>query len=803
MGAIRQIETANNNTGLEITYGGKESPFGGVDTSAPPAYIDPRCFAAADGHLVIDNKLVAVSLKPLTIPPLWNSVVGVLLLKFGTFYNSLTGQLNYALGYTATAVTGPPSGVKYIFYITSWNPSDPTEYNTDVLPITLFDAEVQLQQASITLDCIATNVASNGSAQGAVASITSVSSPLGSITGLNVSGGTGYTVGQYLVVLQQGAGSSPIQPAIIQVATIGGGGSIATFTITAAGENYIVGNAYLQLVDQGSISLIINGPAGGPNTYTVNAISSSGYSRQAAVTTLVALINAGPDPNVSAAPSIDGYSIILSALVGGATGNSITVQDASVNSDGTLPPPFYFSCRVARNLEGGDITEPASAPRSFVPPASTAEVGGTLYIANIGPMILKYSGPGEFTTSTMYNGVGVLRKFAGSLIGLRLQGQLGTFTQNEDMIFAWTSGDDLDEWSPVTGAGDVTGAGFEEVADIGDYLSGLIVTNATAFIIRAKGVSYATATGNASLPYDINHLGLGDEGEGAQISNLVCQYDQVGVFVGNTDIFQVSNTLTSIGQKIKAFLFSILLGVPPSVNEVFESANACAVNLGGDVFPLVVIAVGGPNGPSNTSYLFLYNTNNGTWTTLTFTVGPSRTTTVLASLTGTISTENTLAAENLYNLTQQAVMVQTSLSGVIQAPVLYVLTEGNRTVDGVGLNNTITFLEEEILFGRDVTVDSLYVALVADVTETTYIDFYLNGVLYATLGLLSGTYNTLSGNPIESQLFPLPAYGAGADTGHTPQLSYVISPTSDGQSAQIRFTKIMMLGSIASNQRPT
>lgn len=63
MGQVKTTELPNGNLGLEITYGGKESPFGGVDTSAPPAYIDPRCFTLSDGFLVVDNKLVAVSVQ--------------------------------------------------------------------------------------------------------------------------------------------------------------------------------------------------------------------------------------------------------------------------------------------------------------------------------------------------------------------------------------------------------------------------------------------------------------------------------------------------------------------------------------------------------------------------------------------------------------------------------------------------------------------------------------------------------------------------------------------------------------------
>ena len=116
------------------------------------------------------------------------------------------------------------------------------------------------------------------------------------------------------------------------------------------------------------------------------------------------------------------------------------------------------------------------------------------------------------------------------------------------MIFAWSATDDLDTWAPLGLDGNVTGAGFAQLADIGDYLTGLIVTNATAFIIRSQGLSYATATGNATSPFNFSHIGLGDEGEGSQITALLAQYDQTGLYVGNSDVYQVANGIYSRGR---------------------------------------------------------------------------------------------------------------------------------------------------------------------------------------------------------------------------------------------------------------
>lgn len=804
MGLIKSTEQDNGNLLLEILYGGKDAPFGGVDTSAPPAYIDPRCFAASDGFLVIDNKLVATSFQPVAVPALWNGVAGVTLFKFGTFYNSLTGQLNYALGFKITpfGVFGASAtGVTYTFYMTSWNPGNPAFFWTDVLPVTLYDAQSIVEQASITLDCIATGTSLNYTSDGGNLQITGVNGT-GGITGYTLTSGSGYVVGQFLQLIQVTV--PPMAPAIInssavvQVNTIGGGGSIATSTLAAAGNNYNTGTGYPNNIQGTTTSLKINGPAGGPNTYSVNPQTLSNFTRQAVVTALVTAINAGPDPNVKATASIDGYSIVLTAIADGAVGNSITVQDVSVSSASAIPPTFYFSATTARNLQGGQVTESSTAPRQ-IGLGSTVDVGGTLYIAGLGPLILQYSGPGEFTTATMYNGVNVIKKFAGSLLGLGLVSQLGVFTQNQDMILSWTTAGNLNEWAPVTLTGNVTGAGFEQLADIGDYLVGIIVSNGTAFIIRAQGVSYATATGNATLPFAINHIGLGDRGEGCQVFGLVCQYDQVGAFVGNTDIFQVAGSISSIGEKIKALLFSHIAGAEALFSE------ACAVFIGGDEVILIMFQFG------NT--FFIFNTSNGTW--MTFTLPELGQVWGL----GCFTSENVFAAQTEYNQSSMIFAEQFQLAGVLQAPSFYALREGVPNNTSPSNPCSITFPQEEVVFGRDISLDALYVSLWANVSEDVTLNFYVTMLqntaaaglpnvyesvtqLYASYVLTPAVFNSLSGNPVELQLFPAAAYGAGAFTGHSPQLQVQIASIADAGTAQVRFSKKAIFASVDPAQRP-
>lgn len=810
---VDQNGQETSNLLVEITYGGLESPFGGIDASAPAAYIDPKCFANADGFLVIDNKLVVVNFQnnnSTQIPTLFNGVSGVSLLGLGSFYNSLNGQLNYAIGYIAAAFIGPPSGVNYTFYITAWNPALPADVYNDTLKITLFDAASILETASITLDCVATNIDAPGAGSGAAGTITSVTSQ-GQVTGITFTGGSGYGVGDQVPVLQAGSGGLQLW---ITVLTVGGGGSIATVSILNEGGRYVTGPCYAgtNVIVASGLTLKINSA-----TYEIN-VSNANFNRQGVIQQMINLINGTPDPNVTASASVDGYSLVLTALVAGTAGNSITVQDTSTSENASLPPPFYFTCRTARNLQGGQISEPSTAPRGFIAPVSTCTVGGTLYIANLGPMILKYSGPGEFTTSTLYNGVGVIRKFAGSMIGLRLENQLGIFTQNQDMILAWSATNNLDEWSPVTNTGNVTGAGFEQIADIGDYLSGLIVSNGTAFIIRSQGVSYATATGNSLLPFDVNHIGLGEQGEGAQVSNLVCQYDQSGAYVGNTDIFLVSNSITSIGAKIKALIFqSLALEPTPS----FLTSTGCKVFIGGDGFPLFAFSIGFlgyQNGNIGYNTIFIYNPENGTWMGISVaesnqseTIGP------ISILLGYLAKQNYFGSAQQYNLSSLALGMQfiSEPGGAILTPLMLLFQEGVPNTNSVSYPPFVLFPQEEILLGRDVVVDSLVVSLWANVSENVMLNFYINGTqydgnghwlpvstLFGTLVLTPALFNTLSGNPIECQVFPSGTTGIGVFTAHSPQLQVQVVPITDTGTAQIRISKITEFASFEPGQRP-
>jgi hypothetical protein len=700
VGAIRQIkqqggESPTSNTRLEITYGGKESPFGGLHLGPPPAYIDANCFTDANSVLVVDNKLVVVSMQPFALPE-----HGGVLLKIGTFYNSILGQVNYMLSYNATpeTINGVPVA-KVAFSIIAWNYDNGGAIQvlgTDSLVLFQFTTSTLPTQASLTIPVV------------------------------------------------MGETSSFVDSGVVSV-NLGVSGTL----VSNANYAYAPGDTIVTVV-AGLVA-------------SINAVSGT--------------------TEIAAAPSADGLSIVFTSVNAGAATNTLCVEDVSASGTADTPPAFYLPIREYTFLQGG--ADGISNPLSSAPLAvSATAVGGTLYLSGFGnwPWILKYSGPGLFSISSMYQGAQVLKKFAGSLIAVGVTQQLINVLQNQDMIFSWSAAEDLDEWSPVDSSGDVTGAGFAQIADIDDKLTGLIVSNNVAWILRAQGISYATALGSGQQPYQFAHIGLGDQGEGCPLPALAAQYDQTGVYVGNSNVFQISGQITPIGDKIKSALLPLLL----TTQQIIKAVIFPAINEGGDTYPLAVILVG--------TTLFLFNVGNQTW--MTFEIDfPNNVGPVVA---------DTLFVGNANTPMFKFPLVVAYQVGTGQ-PVAYQIVEQfpdeNALISG---NASVTFPQEEVLFGRDVTIDSLYISLWANITEAVDVECYINDTLVGVMVLNPGApWNTLDGRPTEAQLFFTNIGGTNVVTAKSPQMR-LEWPTvnSTNEVNQLRMSKIQMYCSFDPEQTP-
>lgn len=710
---VGQDGSPSKTTLLEIIYGGTESPFGGIDSSASPAYIDPRCFAASDGFIIVDNKLCVANWQQLALPTLFGGVSNVRLLKIGTFYSSKYGQLNYVLGVHTDIAVGPPAAKFYTFYLTTWifDAGVPTLNSNDSQIVKLYDTLINAVPATLTV---------------------------------------------YLTP-----------------------GESSTFT-----DSGVVG---LELVNNGTLFSV------------VTIAYAPGDTIGSLIPGLVTAFNAAWSSLVTATATSDGTGITFTAVTPGIAGNLLGVGDQSQSGVSGDPPAFYFPSSA------GDLAMFQNGANSFITSfptlpinISVAYVGGTAYFANLGPFILKFSGPGTLTISTMYSGVQVIRKFSGSLIGIGQVPPLNTIEPNTNMIFSWSAALDLDVWAPENTSGNVTGAGFAQLADIADYLVGLVVSNNTAFIIRSQGISYATSLSSGTDPFQFAHIGLGDKGEGAQNPALVCQYDQTGAYVGNADIFQVSGSISAIGMKIKAQLFNLL-----NNSSLQLGSAASAIQLAQDTFPVIIFVIG--------TTVFLYNTTNQTWMVFTWT----------DNLVANTLSVDVISISN-FNSTQTVLFapVIAYQENFASAVTALVLTEGIANDNSLSNVAIVTFPQEEIVFGRDVTIDALYISFFAALGHDCIVEIYINGtqpvvnsngittweptsILFASVPLSATDFPSLTELPYELQVFPTNTNGTGVFTVHSPQLQIkVLNLIANSSTDILRFTKIMMRASVDPDQVP-
>ncbi len=689
MGVIKTREIANNNVELEITYGGLEAPFGGIDSSAPPAYIDPKCQTVLQGFVVIDNQLVAVSLQPLAIT-LHLPVTGFttpLLSGFGNFYTQSAGYQNFALviGDT-TSMTG---GFQTKLCLFVW-PSSNTAIPAGIV-FNFIQASTTAPATSATADVL-------------------------------------------------------FEP--------GPPGSSTTFI------NLISGNTVE--------------PYSFPSTDTPSAMA----------TAFAAAVTALPSVICSASVDVSGTSVTLTTIATGAVANSTHISFGIVPSLGTY-------ATLNAGFQGGinAYNYPTAVPPS---PLSFVSEGENLYLSGGGCTAIFQYVNGVFSLASQYVGAATLKKFGGSLLALGINPSPGTVIASPEMVVAWSVAGNFSTWNPLNSSGNVTGAGFDQLEDIEDIINGGFVNNSTLFILRAKGISYGTVTGNSVLPFNFSHVDLAPEGEGCQNSVLNSQYGAAGFFVGNSNVYSFVQSMQPIGEKIKNQLFPLL---SPTLSEPNVSAGSKAISLfmlGTETLFYAIYAG---------SSIFMYNASNGTWGSVNAVsdIGYGN------GIQGLVL-ENwpVLGTPNFYIPWQkQSQLVFGALSTVATPAGFYKVAEAvQNSVSPTSSITTVVFPQEEISFGRDITIDGLYVKIAGtagqiinwQITDSQTGSIILQGSLTLPVG---ASYNTYT----DYQLFDSTT-GSCTGTGKAPQLQISV-PTNAGSTLnQLRIAKVSKFGSYDPTQRP-
>ena len=709
MGKISSSKLDNGMIGLEITYGGPEAPFGGID-STTPLYIDPRCFSDAANFLIVNGCLVAFRWE-LSAIALGSWPSGAKYLKSGHFYQN--GQYwNWTLAVVPGTQSGTPPSVTDNYTMWVWSP---------------------------------------------------------------VQGG--------------GPATNPIPPTATQAVTqtqvvIGSGGTPATGSFLIHGS--------VPNVD-GTVNIEFNSAASG-NNVEITVPVTHGQSLATIASNAASAINASSNPNVFATAAVDSQftnQVDLTAKVSGTVGNALWFGTFSniTGSTGIIFPVTSVNNSMSGGTDVGGVYT-TTGYGGYLNPVSFTNIGETLYIGGHGSVILQYSQSGgvvSFGILTNYLGAMTLGKYNNMLIAAGVVPGPGTVIQAPEMVLAWSASGQFQIWNPIDSAGNPTGAGFNQFADISDYLTGIFINPGSAIILRTQGIDYITPLSSGASPFDFAHISNALSGEGCQDMRLQCQYDQIGMFVGNTNIYQFSGGIKPIGDKIKDRLIADAqyVGCDSRGSVASTIYQDLGINKAQTLFLFVV---------KNTVYV--YSMQNTTWTAFPL-VFNTNITYDLENLCYSPGT-NTCAPSYEFVATFNPFLVSFNNS-VNGAPQYWNLAPWVQDSNfPYGEASFVLWPMEEISHGRDITIDGLLVTLWG--SPGLVLNWSISGVLQAAQTLPASassgfwTYQITFGSTGLSS--------SGVLTVKYPQLRLDLPLAAANVHEQLSIAKITMFGSFDPSQRP-
>lgn len=154
----------------------------------------------------------------------------------------------------------------------------------------------------------------------------------------------------------------------------------------------------------------------------------------------------------------------------------------------------------------------------------------------------------------------------------------------------WSAPNQPTQWDPTANLG----AGFNDLQDIADGVSGLAVIGTNAYVFTPNDITVMSPTGNSTLPFVFDHLWFSPSGLGCTMPQSIASFGPHCGFVGSDGIYILSVTgIENIGKKIYDYFFDVVFGN--------NATGATSGYVFGNFFPVYVTGQGSPY-RSNLSY---------------------------------------------------------------------------------------------------------------------------------------------------------------------------------------------------------
>lgn len=541
MGALQYDQKSGS---IEITYGGRENPFMGIDSSAPDPYIGIGALTKNSSNVIcIDNTLRGINWQILTNtdgPGIFVGMGDLLGVAFGVYYSSTTGLV--------TVVSFPNF------------PSLTGSFTVGVCPIPNYSVIVPTQTPksnslcwkNINGVCFFSFAGCPYILQHNNVSVAILTDYLGCafLNELN-----GRLVAADIFQFTQAQTSTSVEE------TISAGANPSDLSFNSSQYEFNSG----LLRTQGSV---------GPGILTDYVIATGfGFSIPTGATIVgitATLTWAGQFAGTGVIKNVSLYQ--TSAQIG----TPITANDANTASFG---PNTY-------GTDATDVWGAALTPTIVNDP--TFGVGFQIETAEAMASDRSFLSTWSITIYYTFNsGTGTIQEFP--------------------YQFAWSAAtQQYGQFDPLDANGLVTGAGDNNLPDVEDTITGYFNIGPTGYILRSQGITEVSPLNSGVDPFDFNHLWASHKGIGTIYPTSVAQYGSIGAFLSDTGMYTLGyEGINIIDNKAKSAIYGELI-FGDSANIL--AAGAGPLQIDGENFLAYAIAAQNPTTHLVTIYIFNFNT---------------------------------------------------------------------------------------------------------------------------------------------------------------------------------------------------
>jgi hypothetical protein len=394
------------------------------------------------------------------------------------------------------------------------------------------------------------------------------------------------------------------------------------------------------------------------------------------------------------------------------------------------------------------------------------------------------------TLLTSYLGCKFLGEFNGRLIAMYVnQLQIGPppFVQSFPYQIAWSAGgEQYGIWNPLDLSGNATGAGFNNLPDVEDEITGALFIGPTVYIIRRAGISEMTPLNSGIQPFNFDHMWASHKGVGTVFPYTIAQYGPKGCFVANDDIYSIGlDGIAQIGGSAKRAIYTDLMA---SNFNIQAGMAALIINGTPELCYFLGMQLDSNISTNNFIRVYIYGFETKQWMRLTITNGTTFPAVPTQTLIGIISLL-------LSNISSTFVPDNVSFDGIVMAaqaanevPTFWTIPilPSNPVTIGSTTESKLVFPQERIQTLKDVTIDAVL--------------FYAEGMagskIQATVDGVPFTLQTLGTGPDSAKNI----YTAYPDqqaslTTLQPQLTVECQGT-------IALGEISMYGTVGQGRRP-